>query len=270
MLPGGKGANQAVGAAKLGGDVYIIGCLGGDNDGRVLYNSLDSNGVVMKGIQFDNDGTTGKAYIYVGPDGESSIVVYPGTNNKLQSQIIDDNIDCFENASFCLLSTEIPWDTVEHTINLCSQKNIKVIMKPTMPDSIDKKLLSKITYLVPNEKELHIQVAGDMSIEEKAAYFFKNGVKNVIVTLGHKGCYLHNAETKQFFPAAEFHAIDTTGAADAFLSAFAVYLSEGKDVVSAIKFATYAAGISITRDGVQPALADRMAMEIYFDKYRPQ
>jgi ribokinase len=140
-------------------------------------------------------------------------------------------------------------------------------MKPTVPNRIDKTLLPLITYLIPNEKELHIQVADDLSIEDKAAYFFENGVKNVIVTLGHKGCYLHNAETRRFFPAAEFTAVDTTGAADAFISAFAVYLSEGKNVISAIKFATYAAGISITRDGVQPALADRMAVEMYSDKY---
>jgi ribokinase len=270
MLPGGKGANQAVGAAKLGGDVCIIGCLGGDSDGRILYNSLDSNGVDMRGIQIDNDGATGKAYVYVGSDGESSIVVYPGANNQLQSQIIDDNIECLENASFCLLSTEIPWETVEHTIHLCSQKNIQIIMKPTTLNRINKELFSEIAYLVPNEKELHVQVRGDLSIQDKAAYLFENGVKNVIVTLGHNGCYLHNAETKQFFPAVEFTAIDTTGAADAFISAFAVYLSEGKNVVSSIQFATYAAGLSITHDGIQPALADRMAVEMYFDKYGAQ
>lgn len=132
---------------------------------------------------------------------------------------------------------------------------------------IPNEILRKVTFLVPNEKELDVQVGGLLSVEEKVAQLYECGVNNVIATLGDQGCYLHNAETTRFFPAADFTAVDTTGAADAFISAFAVYLSEGHSIVSSIKFATYAAGISVTRDGVQPALVGRMALEMYSDKY---
>lgn len=266
-LPGGKGANQAVGAAKLGGDIYAIGCLGGDQDGRLLYSSLDGSGVNMVGVHTLHDKPTGKAYILVAQDGESTIVVSHGTNRLLNPAMIDENKSCFESAAFCLLSTEIPWQTVEHVINLCVQNNIKIILKPTLQTRIPPEVLKKVTFLIPNEKELAIQVDGPLSLEEKVFQLYDCGVKNVIATLGDKGCYLHNEDTKRFFHAADFTAVDTTGAADAFISAFAVYLSEGHSIISAIKFATYAAGISVTRDGVQPALADRTALEMYSDKY---
>jgi ribokinase len=266
-LSGGKGANQAVGAAKLGGDVYAIGCLGGDDDGRVLYNSIESNGVNTTGVQIIQGGATGKAYIIVARDGESTIVFSQGTNSELKPSVIAGYRDIIDDAEICLLSTEIPWDTVVQTIHICGEHGVKVILKPTVQTPVKASLLKKITYLVPNEKELNIQVAGSSTVEEKAAKLFDSGVENVIVTLGGKGCYLHNAEQKRFFPAADFTAVNTTGAADAFISALAVYLSEGHGIVAAIKFATYAAGISITRDGVQSAMADRMSVEIYSDKY---
>jgi ribokinase len=267
MLPGGKGANQAVGVAKLGGDVYAIGCLGVDGDGRLLYSSVESNGVNTTGVQMIQGKPTGKAYIIVANDGESTIVYSQGSNGELKPSVIDRYEDIFESADICLLSTEIPWETVEYTLAVCARQKVKVILKPTLQKKISSRLLKKITYLVPNEKELDIQVPGDFSVDEKAKRLYKSGVQNVVVTLGNKGCYLHNAEQKRFFPAADFTAVDTTGAADAFISAFAVYLSEEHGIIPSIKFATYAAGISITRDGVQSALADRNAVEIYSDKY---
>lgn len=266
-LPGGKGANQAVGIAKLGGNVCLIGCLGGDQEGRLLYSSLNDNGVNIAGVKTIYNKPTGKAYILVAQDGESTIVLSHGTNSELRPTVIKENASRFEEVEYCLISTEIPWETVEYTIDLCIQNNVKIILKPTMQNPIAPEVLKKITYFVPNEKELMGQVGGTLSIEEKANNLFKCGIENVIVTLGDKGCYLCNAETKRYFPAANFVAVDTTGAADAFISAFAVYLSEGHSVISAIKFATYAAGISVTRDGVQPALAGRMALEMYADKY---
>lgn len=140
-------------------------------------------------------------------------------------------------------------------------------MKPTVQKAIPPDVLKKITFLVPNEKELAIQVDEESSVEKRAARLFDAGTENIIVTLGENGCYLHNKNVKRHFPAANFRPVDTTGAADAFVSALAVYLSEDHDIVSSIKFATYAAGFSITRDGVQPALADRMAMDIYSEQY---
>ena len=266
-LPGGKGANQGVGAAKLGGNVYAIGCLGGDQEGRLLYNSLVESGVSTVGVRVIPEKPTGKAYILVAKNGESTIVRAHGANDELQPSVVADNTSCFENAQFCLISTEMPWETVIYTIDLCAEKGIQTIVKPTVQRVIPPEILRKITYLMPNEKELDVQIEGAQTIEEKAASLFAAGTKNIIVTLGEKGCYLHNAEMNRHFPAADFQAVDTTGAGDAFVSALAVYLCEGHSLTSSIKFATYAAGLSITRDGVQPALADRMAVDIYSEQY---
>lgn len=266
-LPGGKGANQGVGAAKLGGNVYVIGCLGGDQEGRLLYNSLVENGVSTEGVRIIHEKPTGKAYILVAENGESTIVRAHGANDELQPSVIKANEACFEDAEFCLISTEMPWETVRYTIDFCAKKGIRTIVKPTVQTVIPPEVLKKITFLVPNEKELEVQVKGRRSIEEKADLLFAAGTKNVIVTLGEKGCYLRNEEESRHFPAAGFQAVDTTGAGDAFISALAVYLSEGHDIISSIKFASYAAGISVTRDGVQPALADRMAMDMYSEQY---
>lgn len=266
-LPGGKGANQGVGAAKLGGNAYVIGCLGGDQEGRLLYNSLVENGVSTAGVQIIHEKPTGKAYILVAENGESTIVRAHGANDELKPAVIEANAAYFEDTQFCLISTEMPWETVLYTIDFCDKNKIKTMVKPTVQRVIPPEVLKRISYLVPNEKELEVQVEGSQSVEEKAASLFAAGAENVIVTLGEKGCYLHNREMKRHFPAAGFQAVDTTGAGDAFISALAVYLSEDHDIVSAIQFATYAAGLSITRDGVQPALADRMALEIYSDKY---
>ena len=266
-LPGGKGANQGIGAARLGGNVYAIGCLGGDQEGRLLYNSLLENGVSIVGVRIIPEKPTGKAYILVAKNGESTIVRAHGANDELQPSVVADNASCFESAQFCLISTEIPWETVVYTINLCDEKGIQTIVKPTIQRVIPPEILRKITYLVPNEKELEVQVDGAQTIEEKAASLFAAGTKNIIVTLGEKGCHLYNAEMNRHFQAADFQAVDTTGAGDAFVSALAVYLCEGHNLTSSIKFATYAAGLSITRDGVQPALADRTAMDIYSEQY---
>ncbi len=266
-LPGGKGANQAVGAAKLGGDVCVIGCLGDDQEGRLLRSSLVENGVNTTGVMTIPGKPTGKAYILVSDKGESTIVFSYGTNGELLPNIVERNEGLFAGAEYCLLSTEIPWDTVLYTIDLCVRRHVQVILKPTIQRPISSDILEKIDFLIPNEKELDVQVPGNLSADEKAECLFSRGARNIIVTLGDKGCYLRNAEFKRAFPAADFAAVDTTGAGDAFISAFAVYLSEGYDITSSIRFATYAAGISITRDGVQPAMAGRIALEMYADQY---
>ena len=131
---------------------------------------------------------------------------------------------------------------------------------------IKKEILSGITYFVPNEKELGLLVPEEGSMEEKVKSLRNSGVKNVIVTMGERGCYLENDEMSRYFPGSGFEAIDTTGGADSFISALAVLLSEGKSLVYAIGFAIYASGITVTRYGVQPALPERKAVDIFEDE----
>lgn len=267
LLPGGKGANQAVGAGKLGSKVYMIGCLGNDSDGKEIYNSLIQNKVKTEGVLFDRTLPTGKAYINVAGKhrGESTIVIYQGANRNLLREHIKKCEYLFKKAKFCLISMEIPNDTAIYTISLCKRMGIDIILKPSGIEEISRGILDGIAYFVPNQKELELLVPGNQSVEEKAGKLWKMGVQNIIVTLGKEGCYLKNETYSRFFPAADFTSVDTTGGADAFISALAVYLSEGVPLIKAIGFATYCAGISVTRQGVQAAMPERAAVEIYRD-----
>lgn len=262
-LPGGKGLNQATAAGKLGGLVYVIGSLGNDADGKKLYHCLIENGVKTEGVYFSTTLSTGKAYINVAKGGESTIVVYQGANSELDTYQIRKHKKLFQQAQYCLLSLEIPKKTAIYTIKICHETNVIVFVKPATVDSLECDILKYIDYLIPNEKELHKIVQGNFTIEQKAEWLIERGVKNVIVTLGSKGCYFRNKEHHIFFEAAPFEPQDTTGAADAFISALAVGMSEGKDIISAIIFATYAAGISIARLGAQPSMPDRTTIDLY-------
>lgn len=266
VFPGGKGANQAVGAGKLGGQVYMIGCLGNDMDGRELYTSLVENHVHMDGVLFDTVLPSGKAYINVDQGGESTIVVYQGANRSLNQSQIQKCRYLFESAAYCLLSMEIPDEIVEYTIRTCRRTGTEVILKPSATEQVKEELYADVSYFIPNENELHLLVPGDMSIEEKAELLRKKGVKNVIVTLGARGCYLANGQVSMYFEGSGFEAVDTTGGADSFISALAVCLSEGKPLMQAVRFAIYASGITVTRYGVQPALPDRRAVDVYEDE----
>lgn len=266
VYPGGKGGNQAVGVGKLGGQVYMIGCLGNDMDGKQLYASLAENHVHMDGVLFDTSLPSGKAYINVENTGESTIVVYPGANRNLSISHINRFKYLFEGAKYCLMSLEIPVDIVEYVIKFCKRNKTEVILKPSAVEKIKDELFPYISYFVPNEHELNIFIPKGESLEEKAEILLRKGVENVIVTLGARGCYFRNAEMSVYFEGSGFEAVDTTGGADSFISALAVYLSEGKTILQSIGFAVYASGISVTRYGVQPALPDRKAVEIYEDE----
>lgn len=143
-----------------------------------------------------------------------------------------------------------------------------MILKPSPADDIKEEYLSDIAYFVPNEKELRTLVPEEETLEEKAEILRKKGIQNVIVTLGGKGCYLRNKDVSIYFEGSGFEPVDTTGGADSFISAMAVYLSEGKDLIHAIEFAVYASGISVTRHGVQPALPERQTVAVYEDEIR--
>ncbi len=266
IFPGGKGGNQAVGVGKLDGQVFIIGCLGNDIEGRQIYTNLTENHVHVDGIRFDTVLPTGKAYIHVDQSGESAITVYAGANSGLSIKQLDKYEYLFEKAKFCLVSTEIPEVIVKHTIRLCRENGTQVILKPTVAGIMKEEIYQDIAYLVPNEKELHVLIPGEKTIEEKAFILKDKGVKNVIVTLGARGCYLKNDNYSLYFDGTGFEAVDTTGGADSFISALAVYLSEGRNLLEAIEFAIYASGISVTRQGVQQALPDRKAVDIYEDE----
>lgn len=260
---GGKGANQAVGVGKLGGKGYMIGRVGNDIYGRELYNSLIKNGVDAGGVIFDDILPTGNAYIYVSDNGDNNIVVNPGANSRLSVEQVSAYEWIFDEVSYCLIQMEIPMDTIEYVAAICRKKNVKLILNPAPAREINYQHFEDCFLVIPNETEIDLMVPGDFTIEEKAYKLLERKFQNVIVTLGDKGCLLVNNDTKQYFSAASFKAVDTTGAGDSFISGLTVAMAEGKDIAEAIEFASIAAGITVSREGAQPSLPDKETIRMY-------
>lgn len=267
QFPGGKGANQAAAAAKLGGDVSLIGCVGRDHDAVMLFHTLAECGVHLQGVRSDDAESTGKAFICVREDGESSIVVHAGANGRLSLEDVRSNEDAFRGASFCLLQTESPAPVVTCAARYAARHGVRVILKPSAVRRISGGLLRDTSILLPNERELSALVPGDANpledhmIEEKARVLLERGVKTVVVTLGPRGCCLCTRDRCAWFSALDCPAADTTGAADAFAAALAVSLCEREDLDMAIRLAVVAAGLSTRKAGAQSALADRAELE---------
>ena len=266
---GGKGVNQSVGAAKLGREVSLSGKLGNEFDSSLILNTLEKEHVTAHGIYRDMNVPTGKAYIYTGEDGESTITVLSGANQNLTPEDIRKQEHLFANAGFCLLSTEIPVDAIIEAARIAHSSDVKVILKPAVLQTIPDELLALTDIFIPNQKEAATLCPHEDSAEKQAEYFLQKGAAAVIITLGHKGCYLKNKEEAHFFPAENFASIDTTGGADAFICALASYLTEGYPICKAIRIASYAAGFCVSRQGVVSALVDRSTLETYITQHDP-
>ena len=269
VIPGGKGANQAVGAAKLGNEVSLIGKVGNDYDSTIVYACMEENHVDVQGIRRDPHSETGKAYIHVQIDGESMITILTGANQHLMPSDITPYGKLFENAGYCLLQTEVPEEAIKTAALLARSHGVCNILKPAAMNRISDSLMELIDIFVPNRKEAELLCPGVPGIEGKAEAFLKKGAKTVIITLGHSGSYIKAPEFTGYLPAADFTPVDTTGAADAFIAALAVYLSSGHTIAKAAKIATYAAGFCVSRQGVIPALIDRNSLETYIKRIEP-
>jgi ribokinase len=224
---------------------------------------LIKNGVDAAGIVFDELLPTGNAYIYVSDNGDNNIVVNPGANSRLSVEQVSSFESIFEKVTYCLIQMEIPMDTIEYVTSICRKNNVKLILNPAPAREIDYAHFKDCFLVIPNETEIDLMIPGDFTIEEKAYKLLEKNFQNVIVTLGEKGCLLVNHNTRQYFSAASFKAVDTTGAGDSFISGLAVALSEGKDMASAIQFASIAAGITVSREGAQPSLPDKETIKMY-------
>ncbi len=264
---GGKGANQAVGAARLGRETALIGKVGRDADSFLIIDTLKNEHVSTAGISHDKSTPTGKAYIYLEASGESAITILSGANGSLKQEDILEQEHLFQNVSYCLLSSELPLPVITQAAAAGRKYGCKNILKPAALTQLSDELLQKIDILVPNKSEAASLCPGINSIEQQAEFFFNRGAENIIITLGHQGCYLKSPETSQYFPAADFTPVDTTGGADAFIAALASFLTEGYSLETAIRIATYAAGFCISRQGVVPALVDRSTLKTHIRRF---
>jgi len=256
--PGGKGANQAAAAAKLGGDVAMLGCVGRDGFGDTLAKSLADCGCDVSALRRVT-APTGTASIYVDEMGRNSIVVIAGANAYCDVEYLKECEDALKNCSILMLQLEIPYDAVWYLAKKARALGKTVILNPApAPDSIPKDVLKCVDWLTPNETEL-ARLSGmpceePSQIEEAAAKLQRAGVKNVLVTVGSHGAYLCTEAASELVPTQHVKAVDTTAAGDCFNGAFAVALSEGRTALQAVEFANRAASISVTREGAQSSL----------------
>ena len=255
MAGGGKGANQAVAAARLGGNVVFIAKTGDDIFGKQAIDSFKEQGINTSYILCDPENPSGVALITVDAKGENCIVVAPGANACLKPADLQKAEQEIISAGIILIQLEIPAETVERVLNIAAAHNVKVILNPAPARLLTDDLLKKISIITPNETEAEmlsgIKVTDIKSAENAARMLAAKGIETVIITMGAQGAFvLHNDEC-YFFPAPVCEAIDTTAAGDVFNGALAVAISEGKSILEAVPFACKAASLSVCKMGAQ-------------------
>jgi len=255
MNPGGKGANQAVAAARLGGKVSLIAKTGDDLFGKQARLIFESDQINTGFLVTDPNHPSGVALITVDGHGENCIVVAPGSNSYLNNSDIDLAREEILQSNLILMQLEVPVETVEYAANIAYQAGIKVILNPAPAAKISDDLLSKLYMITPNETEAElisgIPVQDVDSAILAAQNLYNRGVKVVIITLGSKGALIYTGDKGTLVPSPKVEAIDTTAAGDVFNGAIAVAISEGLTLEKAVEFACKAAAISVTRMGAQ-------------------
>lgn len=261
MNAGGKGANQAVAAARLGGKVIFVGKIGDDIFGKQAVLQLKDEGINVDFVSVDTENPSGVALITVDQKGENSIVVASGSNGTLTPADFDKALNELEDSEFVLMQLEIPVPTVEYIAREAVQKQKKVILNPAPAAELSVELLQNLYLITPNETEAElltgIKVTDEQSALKAATWLNEKGVEVVIITMGAAGAFILANGKSEIIKAPKVVAVDTTAAGDTFSGALAVALSEGKSLQESIAFANKAASISVTRIGAQASVPFR-------------
>ena len=251
---GGKGANQAVAAARLGADVTLLTCLGKDASGEMLSAQFAADGIDTSRIKY-SDTPTGTALIFVDDKAENCIAVAPGSNNDLLPEDVDALRPVFSEAGYLLVQLEIPIPAVERAVLLADQLGVRTVLNPAPMNPFPKELFKHLWLITPNETEAEvltgIAIHGEDNARAAASRLFGMGVKNVIITMGSKGSLVCTPETAVLVPSRKVQAVDTTGAGDVYNGALVAALSKGSGLIEAARIATLASSISVTRMGAQ-------------------
>ena len=261
MNAGGKGANQAVAAARLGGKVTFVGKTGDDIFGKQAVMQLTQEGINVEYMVTDLNNPSGVALITVDHKGENSIVVAPGSNGTLNEADFNNSLVALEDAEYVLMQLEIPISTVEYIAALAFDKQKRVILNPAPAAKLSDELLRKLYIITPNETEAElltgIKVTDELSALKAATFLHDKGVEIVIITMGSAGAFILANGHSEMISTIKVEAVDTTAAGDTFNGALAVALSEGKSIQESIAFANRAASISVTRIGAQASVPYR-------------
>jgi len=258
IAAGGKGANQAVAAARLGADVTFIAKVGKDMFGDMAIANFQEAGINTDFIFRDEKNPSGVALIFVDEKGENSIAVSPGSNANLVKENIKLAIDEIKKAVIMLIQLEIPIETVEYAVNVAKQHNVKIILNPAPARKLSDQLLKQVDVITPNESEAEVltglKVVDDISAAKAAEALIQKGVNNVVITLGERGAFLYTKSDNMLIPTKKVNAVDTTAAGDAFNGGLAFALGSGMSLKEAIHFANFVGAYSVTRKGAQPSM----------------
>jgi ribokinase len=261
MAGGGKGANQAVAAARAGGRVTFVARVGDDVFGERAIADLAADGLDTQFVLRTAGSPSGIALINVDGRGENSISVASGSNALLSVEDVKSAAAAFREADIVLLQLESPLETVLAVVRTAGETGVPVVLNPAPARPLDPGLLAGVTVLTPNETEAEllsgIPVRDDGGVRDAAATLRRRGPRTVIVTLGKRGVYVAAPDLEGFFPAFGVEAVDTTAAGDVFNGALAVALAEKSPLAGALRFAQAAAAISVTRPGAQPSAPTR-------------
>jgi len=264
--PGGKGANQAVAAARLGYPVAMVARVGTDSYGPALIENLKQSGVDTSAMR-QVDGSSGLAPIFLAETGENSIVVVPGANGKLDRAAVDTNAALIRSAGMVLCQLEIPMDTLDYTLDFCAEAGVPVMLDPAPAAQLPDSALGHVAWFTPNESEAAFYVDDGAGVEETAHRLMARGICNVVLKRGAEGAYVALASGEAgWVPPFTVQAIDTVAAGDCFNGAFAVGLLEGRDPLAAARFANAAAAICVTRRGAQASMPMRAEVDKFLEE----
>jgi ribokinase len=267
MVPGGKGANQAVAAAKLGGEVVFVAKLGKDVFAEASLENFKSVGINSKHIEQLDGVPSGTAIIAIDDNGKNIIIVIPGANGKLMPADVDNAESDIADAAAVVCQLEVPLETVEQAAKLAKKKNVPFILDPAPARELSDELLGMVDIIKPNETEAEIltgiKVTDEASAGKAADALLVKGVKTVIITLGEKGLLLATDDSKEMIANNKVEAVDSTAAGDAFTGSLAYGLAEGKSLKKAALYANAVAAISVTRYGAQPSMPTKDEVDAF-------
>ena len=266
-IPGGKGANQAVAAARLGAQVAMVGCVGNDAYGQQLRGALLAEGIDCQAVSVV-EGSSGVALIVVDDNSQNAIVIVAGANGELTPSVLDSFDAVLQGADVIVCQLEVPDATVGHALKRGRELGKIVILNPAPAShALPSDWYAYVDYLIPNESEAMVlsglAVDSLETAEAAATQLIAAGAGKVIVTLGGQGLMFANGTSFEHFPAPRVKAVDTTAAGDTFVGGFAAALANGKDEVEAIRFGQVAAALSVTRAGAQPSIPALLEVQAF-------
>ncbi len=274
MIPGGKGANQAVAASRSGANTHMIGCVGDDTFGEIMLELLRNANVDVKGVSILNGISTGTATIIVEEGGENRIIIVPGANGRVTYDLVEQKWDLISRSDLVILQHEIPLSTIHRSIKNCQQKDIPVLLNPAPMYPIPMDILTSLDTLVVNESEAAAltgnSIDGLDTAKEAARDIYQSGVKTVIITLGQNGAILLEGKGFIYHPGFKVSTVDTTAAGDTFVGGYAASITEGKSTTEALEYACAASAISVTRLGAQTSIPTKDEVEIFLQAHRQQ